>query len=245
MSRDFNNDKPRKQAHPSLVPVIGTFVLFVALTIAVMVVDVEPIGPNGSSVGLAMINGPVHNLIGVNWMLYTATEIGGMIPLASMGVFFVVGLVQLIRGKGIRGVDRAILILAVAYVVMLACYVGFDKIAINYRPVIVDGELAPSYPSSHSLLSVGALGCAAVWAKMRLRGGARTGVVAGCGIIGALIVLGRLFSGVHWLTDIVAGVLLGLAIMLAYRYFVFGLRFREPVRGRHARRDSYDGVFRA
>ncbi len=229
-----------KVSHPSFAPPLGVFVLFSLLTVAVIAVDVEAIGPNGTSVGLAMLNGSIQRIIGVNWMLYSATEIGGLIPIASMGVFFVVGVVQLVRGRGIRRVDKAIIMLGAAYVVMLVLYVGFDKIAINYRPVLVDGALEPSYPSSHSLLSVGALGCAIVWAKARLKGGARTGVVAGSAIVAALIVVGRLFSGVHWFTDILAGVLLGLSIALAYGYFVAELRYREPVRGRHARRDSYD-----
>ena len=121
----------------------------------------------------------------------------------------------------------AIYLLAAAYVVMLVLYVGFDKLALNYRPVLVDGQLEPSYPSSHSFLAVGALGCAAVWARARLSRKVSAIITALCGILAAFVVVARLISGVHWLTDIVAGVLLGLTLVFAYAYAVDRLAPRK------------------
>ena len=41
-------------------------------------------------------------------------------------------------------------------------------------------------------------------------------LVGNYGVLGAVIVVGRLVSGVHWFTDILGGVLISLAILLAY-----------------------------
>ena len=57
---------------------------FVLWTFAVRYMDVQPIGPNGSTVGFAALNGFVHKTIGVHWL----TDIIG-------GVLLSVGLVML------------------------------------------------------------------------------------------------------------------------------------------------------
>ena len=191
------------------------FVLF-AVLIFVLSFDMQPIGPDGSSVGLATINGAVHEFVGVNWALYAITDWGGLVPIASMLVFFVVGLVQLVKGKGPAAVDKAVLLLGVNYAVMLGLFLLFNEVVINYRPVLVDGFLEPSFPSSTSLLAVGAFGPAAAWCSMRLTGKRRQAAVAACWVLAALLVAGRVASGVHWITDIVGGVLLGLALTFAY-----------------------------
>lgn len=209
---------------PNPMPAVAMLLLFAALVACLLTLDQQPIAADGSMVGLGSANLAFHNLTGVNWTLYDITEYGGYVAIASMFVFFVIGLVQLIRGRGFKGVDKAIYFIAIAYVVMLVLYVGFDKIALNWRPVLVDGELEPSFPSSHSFLAVGTMGCAITWARHRLASApARTAVTVICTLIALVVVVGRLLCGVHWLTDIVGGVVLGLALVFAYRYLV--LRF--------------------
>ena len=51
------------------------FVLFLALTAMLHFVDVQPIGPNDSSVGFASVNGAFHNMTGENLFLYELTDI--------------------------------------------------------------------------------------------------------------------------------------------------------------------------
>lgn len=208
------------QAKPSIAPAIIMLVLFAALVGCLSTVDKQPIAADGSLVGLATINNAFHQLTGVSWTLYSATEVGGYVAIGSMVVFFVAGVVELVRAHGFRGVDKAIYLIAVAYVIMLIAYVGFDKIALNYRPVLVDGVLEPSFPSSHTFLAVGTMGCAIVWARARLSKGAITAVTVVCALLALFIVVGRLLSGVHWFTDILGGVLLGFALVFAYRYLV-------------------------
>lgn len=50
------------------------FFLFAIFTIMLMYVDVQPIGPEGSCVGLATVNRWVSELLGVNMLLYHITE---------------------------------------------------------------------------------------------------------------------------------------------------------------------------
>lgn len=208
------------QVTPSIAPVAVMLVLFVALIGCLMAVDRQPIAADGSLVGLGTLNNAFHELTGVSWTLYSATEVGGYVAIASMFVFFVIGVVELVRGHGFKGVDKAIYLIAAAYVIMLAAYIGFDKIALNYRPVLVDGVLEPSFPSSHTFLAVGTMGCAVVWAKERLGKGAVAAVTIVCTLLGLFVVIGRLLSGVHWFTDILGGALLGFALVFAYRYLV-------------------------
>lgn len=211
----------------SVVPAVVTLVLFFALTACLYCIDPRPIAANSSMVGMGFVNEPFNQLTGVNWSAYAASQLGGYISIASMFVFFCVGVAQLAKTRSLKGVDMAIYLLAAAYVVMLVLYVGFDKLALNYRPVLVDGQLEPSYPSSHSFLAVGALGCAAVWARARLSRKVSAIITALCGILAAFVVVARLISGVHWLTDIVAGVLLGLTLVFAYAYAVDRLAPRK------------------
>lgn len=208
------------QIKPSIAPAVVMLVLFAALVACLMAVDRQPIAADGSLVGLGTINRSFHELTGVSWTLYSATEMGGYVAIASMFVFFVIGVVELVRGRGFGGVDKAIYLIAVAYVIMLIAYVGFDKIALNYRPVLVDGVLEPSFPSSHTFLAIGTMGCAITWAKARLGKGTFTAVTIVCTLLALFVVIGRLLSGVHWFTDILGGVLLGFALVFAYRYLV-------------------------
>ena len=60
---------------------------FAVWTFLIQSVDVQPIGPNGSSVGFAALNGCFHQLTGVHWMLYTLTDWLGLVPIAVCLIF--------------------------------------------------------------------------------------------------------------------------------------------------------------
>ena len=99
---------------------------FLLWTILVKYVDVKPIGPNNSSVGLATINGTIHNLTGVNMSLYIITDWLGLVPIFFCIGFAILGLIQWIKRKSIFKVDYNILILGVYYVVVFALYILFE-----------------------------------------------------------------------------------------------------------------------
>ena len=197
----------------------GLLAAFALFTAAVCVFDVQAIGPAGSTVGFAAVNGFVHRLTGVNMDLYVLTDWLSLIPAGFAAGFAALGLAQWIKRGSIRRVDRSILTLGVFYAAVLAAYVLFEVFPVNYRPVLIDGALEASYPSSTTVLVL----CVMTTAAMQLDGRIRSGAVrrlASCLIIGfaAMMVLFRLVSGVHWLTDIAGGVLLSGGLVSLYAW---------------------------
>ena len=192
---------------------------FVVWTIAVRFVDVKSIGPNGSFVGFATLNGFFHNLTGTNMTLYTITDWLGLVPVAVCLGFAVLGLCQLVKRKSLLKVDSSILVLGGFYVVTIIAYLLFEEVVINYRPVLINGFLEPSYPSSTTLLVL----CVMPTAILQLSDRIKNKVLRNCinAIIIAFIafmVIGRLVSGAHWLTDIIGGILLSTGLVLMYNW---------------------------
>ena len=196
-------------------------VAFVLWTVFVRFVDVQAIGPEGSSVGFATLNGFVHELTGVNWLLYTVTDWLGLVPIAVALGFAILGLVQLIKRKSLWKVDHNILALGVFYIVVMAAYILFEMVVINYRPTLIDGYLEASYPSSTTMLVM----CVMPTAAMQLNVRIKNTVFRRCAIITivaftAFMVIGRLVSGVHWITDIIGGALFSAGIVMIYKAII-------------------------
>ena len=194
------------------------FLAFITFTIIVKFVDVQAIGPNGSEVGLASLNDAIFKVFGYNQTLYDVTEILGIVTFLIIGFFAVLGLYQLIKGKSIKKVDYKILVLGCFYVVVLLFYVLFEIIVVNYRPVLIDGELEASYPSSHTMLSICVVTSAIVILSEMLekKKGLRWAIVIVGYILIAFTVAGRMLAGVHWFTDIVGAMLLSFALVMLF-----------------------------
>ena len=193
---------------------------FVFWTAAVRMVDVEKIGPRGSSVGFASLNRAVHELTGVHMELYTLTDWLGLVPIGLAAGFALLGLAQLLRRRSLLKVDRDILLLGGFYVLVLASYLFFEKAVVNYRPVLIDGYLEASYPSSTTVLVLCIVPTAMMQLSKRITNPwIRRGSLALLSVFAAGMVTGRLLSGVHWLTDIVGGILLSAGLVLLYNSF--------------------------
>ena len=209
-----------KKNKKRLVLGVSLVVAFVLWTILVRFVDVRAIGPEGSSVGFAALNGFVHELTGVNWFLYTITDWLGIVPIAVALGFAILGLVQLIKRKSLWKVDHSILALGVFYIVVMVAYIFFEVVVINYRPTLIDGYLEASYPSSTTMLVM----CVMPTAAMQLNVRIKNTVLRRCAVITivaftAFMVIGRLVSGVHWITDIIGGALLSAGLVTMYDVF--------------------------
>ena len=191
---------------------------FAVWTFLIQTVDVQPIGPNGSSVGFAALNGWFHQLTGVHWMLYTLTDWLGLVPICVCLIFAGVGFVQLVHRKSLLKVDLDIILLGVYYVLVIFGYLLFEMVPINYRPVLIEGFLEASYPSSTTLLVLSVMPTLYFQAQRRLNPNAlRQTILVFSVLFSAFMVIGRLVSGVHWLTDIVGAVLLSSGIFLIYK----------------------------
>ena len=191
---------------------------FVVWTFLIQTVDVQPIGPNGSSVGFAALNGWFHQLTGVHWMLYTLTDWLGLVPICVCLIFAGAGFVQLVQRKSLFKVDLDIIMLGAYYVLVIFGYLLFEMMPINYRPVLIEGFLEASYPSSTTLLVLSVMPTLYFQAQRRLNPNAlRQTICIFSVLFSAFMVIGRLVSGVHWPTDIVGAVLLSSGIFLIYK----------------------------
>ena len=193
------------------------FILFAVFTVLVTKVDVKPIGLEGTEIGFAGINEAVRDSLSYNEMWYTITKITGMIAILVAALFGLLGLAQLIRRKSFAQVDKDIYALAITYVLVIAFYVLFEKMAINFRPVDLGDVLEASFPSTHSMLVLSIMGTAMIQFHRRLKD---SRIRMAAEIISALLivitVVGRLLSGVHWFTDIIGGIILGTAFIMLY-----------------------------
>lgn len=193
------------------------FFIAVVFTVLVKCVDVQSIGPKGSAVGFATINRFVHQLTGENDTWYNITKYLGIIPFLYVLFYAMVGLKQLIIAKKISKVDKKIIALGCFYVVLGLVYILFDKLAINYRPVLEDGVLEPSYPSSHTLLAVCVCLSSIFMNKYYIKNNdLKKYLNLGTLILMILLVLGRLLSGVHWASDIIGGVIISLFLVFGF-----------------------------
>lgn len=167
------------------------------------------------------LNEEMLQSFGSNPFWYDLSEILGLVcfvfPLAFAGL----GLFQLCKRKSLKKVDADLYFLAGLYAVTGMFYLLFEKVVINYRPVLMDGVLEASYPSSHTLLVCVIVGSAVFFLKCRLR---NRWLRLGISVIGFVLIfavsLGRLFAGVHWSTDVLGGVLLADGLVFLYKGFV-------------------------
>lgn len=210
--------------------------LFAVLIVMLKKYDVAAIGPNGTSVGFSTINKAVHDLTGVHMTWYTITDIFGYLAICICALFGLIGLAQLIRRKSLMKVDRTILGLGVLYVVVIGLYVMFEKVIINYRPVIMPGETAPeaSFPSSHTMLIITVMASASLVIGQYVSNRSTANIIRiVCAAVIAVTVLGRLYCGVHWFTDIIGGILLSITLVELFAAFLdqYGGRYRGEKAG--------------
>lgn len=207
----------KKRNQRNLCITIGVFITFVLWTIAISHVDVQAIGPIGSSVGLATLNGLFHSFTGVHMLIYTITDWLGLVPLCVVLGFALLGLIQLIKRKSLLKVDISILVLGGFYILVMTAYVLFEIFIINYRPILIEEYLEASYPSSTTMLVMCVMSTAMMQLNQRIKNKRlRKGI--NCIIIAFIIfmVIGRLISGVHWFTDIIGGIILSIGLVSLY-----------------------------
>ena len=192
---------------------------FVLWTWAVCTLDVQAVGPIDSSVGFATINNAFHHLTGVHMALYVITDWLGLVPVLFGLGFAIFGLIQWIRRKRLTRVDASLQILGGFYIVVLAVYLLFEEFVVNYRPVLINGYLEASYPSSTTMLVLCVMPTAMMQLHARIRNICVRRIVSiSIAVFIVFMVVGRLISGVHWFTDIVGGVLLSSGLVGMYGY---------------------------
>lgn len=191
---------------------------FAIWTVLIILVDVQTAGPNDSKVGFAAFNTWFHQLTGVHWTLYTVTDWLGLVPIAVCLCFGCLGLCQLVKRRSLFKVDADILLLGGYYILVIFGYLFFEMVPINYRPVLIDGFLEASYPSSTTLLVLSVMPTLMFQINRRSHNKTGKNIVIGFVLLfSAFMVFGRLISGVHWATDIIGSVLLSFGLFKLYQ----------------------------
>ena len=198
---------------------VGLAFAFVAWTLAVTLIDVQAIGPENSSVGFATLNAAFHGITGVNMTLYNVTDWLIILPIGVALAFASLGLYQWIKRGSILKVDASLLLLGAVYVATALIYAVFEIAVINYRPILIEGVLEASYPSSTTLIFSTVIPASAIELKNRIKNPSIGKLTVFLALATAfIVVVARLVCGVHWFSDIVGGALLSGGIVLAYAY---------------------------
>lgn len=198
-----------KENKKEIIISVMLFLSFIIFTILVKTIDVKTIGPNSTSVGFSTLNGFMLNKIGVNMVFYQITEVLGLIPILMAALYGIKGIIQLVKRKSLFKVDSEIIILGIFYVITIIIYLFFEKFIVNYRPVLMDGKLEASYPSSHTMISIFISLSAIIVNRYLIKNSdINKKINIFILIIMLAIVVGRTISGVHWFSDILGGLLI-------------------------------------
>lgn len=193
---------------------------FVLWTLFVQWIDLASIGPQDSIVGFSTINGFFHRLTGVHLFLYQLTDWLSLIPLVFVLGFALLGLVQWFQRRSLFLVDRSLFILGGFYILVFLIFIFFEIYVINYRPILINGCLEASYPSSTTLLFLCVMPTAVMQLKHRLQNHCKVQYLSLLTVFTAVIVALRAISGVHWITDIIGGILLSTGLVTLYSYLI-------------------------
>jgi len=201
--------------------------LFAVWTALIQIVDVQSIGQKGTEVGFATFNSWVHQLTGVHMLIYTITDWLQLVPVFICLMFGTIGFVQIIKRKSLLKVDLDVILLGFYYLLVVLGYFLFEMIPINYRPILIEGRLESSYPSSTTLLVLSVMPTLIFQANRRLQSVKAKNVISILTIIFSLfMVIARMVSGVHWITDIMGAILLSMGLFCMYNAVVI-LCYRE------------------
>lgn len=203
--------------------------LAIAFTIAVKTVDIKP-ALNGTEIGFSTINYFFFNKVGVHLVWYTITDWLGILPVLLAFSYAVLGLIEWIKRKNVLKVDKEILVLGVFYIVIFFLYFFFEKVIINYRPVLIDGFLEASYPSSHTLITVCISVSSILISKKIFAQNIAKILNIVCYAVIAITVVGRFISGVHWLTDIIGGLLIASALLSLFYAVLSSLNNNDNIK---------------
>ena len=204
----------RKLSYALTIILLISFIVF---TIIVKCVDVKPLGINETNIGLSTFNISVRDKIPYNETWYKITKYFGYLWFVVCGLFAAYGIYLFIKNKSLKKIDYKLYILFSIFLLAIILYISFEFIKINYRPILEDGKMELSYPSSHTLLSIAIFVPSALYIiDSKFNKIFKYISVPTLLILAILIVVGRFLSGVHWATDIFGGIILGSFLISLY-----------------------------
>ena len=205
----------------NIIIVVLLFFIAVLYTILVKFVDVKSIGPNTSSVGFSTVNGFFHDILGLNMTWYKITKYLGLVPFLFVAFYGLNGVIQLLKNKSLKKVDKRLLFLGGFYILVGITYLFFEKVIINYRPVLMDGVLEASYPSSHTMLAICICLSSLLISKYYVKDNYLKIFNIFTILLMIILVVGRFLSGVHWFSDILGGIIISLFLVSLFNLYIF------------------------
>ena len=211
----------KKRIIKDLILGITLIIMFGVFTLLVMKYDIKNIGVNNTTIGFATLNSWFNKTTGTHLMFYSITDWLELLPLLVCVCFGLIGLKQLLSRKKIFLVDHDILLLGIYYIIVILLYLLFDKMCINYRPILIEGKLEVSYPSSTVLLVLCVMLTLTFQINRRVKNDKTKIYLETLNNIYIIFMLfGRIVSGVHWITDIIGSIILALGLFKLYISFV-------------------------
>lgn len=186
-------------------------------TLLVKFVAVGPAGETLTQVGFSALNKAFFDATGVNETFYIISSILGYVVLALVVVYLFLAIREMVKKKTIFKIDKSWWALAVFYIAVLATYFIFEKLAINNRPIFIDGKLEASYPSTHTLLALSVCFSSIIINRTFYKN-SKIAHIANIVmlVISIAMAICRLISGYHWLTDIIGGILITTALVMCF-----------------------------
>ena len=197
---------------------ISVILILVAIvfTFLVKAVDVKQIGVNGTNIGFATLNIFIFETIGINMIWYHITDWLGLIPIFMAMFYAIIGFIQLIKRKSFFKVDKELIMLGLFYIIVISIYIFFENVIVNYRPILMNGFLEASYPSSHTLMTICLCGSSIIVNKKLFNNKISKSMNILSLVIIVITIIGRTISGVHWFTDIIGGIVISISLLMTF-----------------------------
>ena len=200
--------------------IVGIVFIFLFLLLMILLnFNKANLGETNTPVGLSSIN----KLFVTNYVdIYNSmSQVGLYLSFIIIAGFAITGFYQLIKRKSLFKVDLDIILFGVGVIVLIITWLLFDKvIAYNYRPIYVNKNLEGSFPSTHVLFTtfvlVSAFGISLNREKNNFY---NLAILVIAILVITLTSLCRVLSGMHWATDVLGGLLLG----LGYFFILYGI----------------------
>jgi undecaprenyl-diphosphatase len=209
----------KKDLQGKIISSATNFFVFLCMIFWVKFLDVAAIGPENTSIGFSTINWWLHNLTGVNMTWYKVSNITGYLAIAFALAVWIIAIIQLIKRKSFAKIDKEIAWASILYIVLALVYFFFKVVVINYRPIIMPGDLhvEGSFPSSHTLFAWTIYTSLIFLIKKYVtKKNLKVILEILVWLIIAVTLVGRILSGAHWGTDILGGILIGNALVIGY-----------------------------
>ena len=216
--------------HAYLIASGSLFLLFILFTILVKTVDVAYYY-NNTYIGFSTLNykfGEFASNFGKYESMAKISDVLLYLSFAYTLVLLVFAIIELIKVKSLKKLNRRYYLLLGGLVVMVFFYLLFEIVKVNYSPDSPVGHLKASYPSSHVFLGCMIFLLNSYTATKLLKPEKEwlpiliyMATVVICG----LMVFTRTLSTKHWLTDIFASIIL---VSFLYTLFIYVSRLLVP-----------------